>query len=61
MQVPYMVSAGNHESGFSFAHYTEFFRSQPSTTGTVGTAASKTSPNNCRLQPSPSPRTLTLL
>jgi len=45
-RVPYMVSHGNHESGYTFAHMTEFFRSQPSQTGTVGTGASPTSPNN---------------
>ena len=28
--VPYMVNAGNHEEGFKFAHYTEYFRSLPS-------------------------------
>ena len=27
--VPFMVNHGNHESAFRFAHYTEFFRSQP--------------------------------
>mmetsp|Transcript_8929 Transcript_8929/g.7968 ORF Transcript_8929/g.7968 Transcript_8929/m.7968 type:complete len:465 (+) Transcript_8929:3-1397(+) len=27
--VPYMVDQGNHESGYDFAHYTEFFRNQP--------------------------------
>ena len=43
---PYMVSHGNHEAGFNFAHSTEFFRTQPSATGTVSTGASKTSPNN---------------
>ena len=47
-KVPYMISHGNHESGYSFAHCTEFFRSQPSDTGTVATGASATSPNNCR-------------
>jgi hypothetical protein len=45
-KVPYMISHGNHESGYSFAHCTEFFRSQPSDTGTVATGASATSPNN---------------
>ena len=28
--VPFMVNHGNHESAFRFAHYTEFFRNQPS-------------------------------
>ena len=28
--VPYMVDHGNHESDYNFAHYTEFFRGQPS-------------------------------
>jgi len=27
--VPYMVDAGNHESAFNFAFYTEFFRNMP--------------------------------
>ena len=44
--VPYMISHGNHESGFNFAHVTEFFRSQPSNTGTIATGASPSSPNN---------------
>ncbi|KAJ8604431.1 hypothetical protein CTAYLR_000882 [Chrysophaeum taylorii] len=30
--VPYMVSVGNHESGFNFAHYSEFFRLMPTDT-----------------------------
>jgi hypothetical protein len=44
--VPYMISHGNHEAGFNFAHVTEFFRSQPSNTGTIATGASPSSPNN---------------
>ena len=44
--VPYMISHGNHESGFNFAHCTEFFRSQPINTGTIATGASPSSPNN---------------
>jgi len=44
--VPYMISHGNHESGFNFAHCTEYFRSQPSDTGVVATGASQRSPNN---------------
>lgn len=35
--VPYMVDVGNHESGYNYAHYTEFFRSQPSDTPWVST------------------------
>ena len=42
----YVCALGNHESGFNFAHCTEFFRSQPANTGTVSTGASSTSPNN---------------
>ena len=41
-----MISHGNHESGYNFAHVTEFFRSQPSNTGTVKTGASDASSNN---------------
>jgi acid phosphatase type 7 len=28
--VPYMVDQGNHEGAYDYAHYTEFFRNQPS-------------------------------
>lgn len=26
---PYMVNPGNHENAYNVAHYTEFFRNQP--------------------------------
>lgn len=45
-RVPYMVCAGNHDEGFGFAHYTEFFRSMPADTGTIASGASASSPNN---------------
>ena len=40
-----MVDHGNHESGYSFAHFTEFFRSQPSNTPWVTTDNGE-APNN---------------
>lgn len=45
--VPYMVDAGNHESGYGFAHYTEYFRSQPSNLEVVNASTDNgLAPNN---------------
>jgi len=45
--VPYMVDAGNHESGYAFAHYTEYFRSQPSNEAIVNVSTDNgVAPNN---------------
>ena len=44
--VPYMVLPGNHESGYNFAHYTEFFRNQPSIEGSTVKTDNGIAPNN---------------